>query len=274
MLIDSLMTSGADSPKEKAWEIKLCGLKSVWCFLGVFLFLALVPAQSAEKLEQSSYKTIRNIAGSSVEFTTTLIRKKTNLFLGTNRESLQNIPEQTYPAEKWIYLTGFSFPDTMHQHHSSAMVQSAENGIVDLHWLSAHNGSDDRQEKLYVLRAGGQYHLEFLSFLYGKGTTSLNYPHFYTEEILPFVARRMVPGDPDASFHVLGTLNEGQFVKRFYYVKAEVLNQRIKVQDIETYLVRLTREDERVAEFWVSWEGNRRIVKMRNFQGTWFYLEP
>jgi hypothetical protein len=246
------------------------------------LFLALNHASSFYSspliLAQDTYRTVGSETAPQPQSHTSFSTiQQAHLYLGSLREAPRAIPEQTFAVTRWVWSSLYQNGDSTRFHQTTAFWQANDSSpsALRLLWATAVTGSQSHNEWYRLVPSGVNTQIEFLNQMYGRGEESIPFATVYTEELLPFIARSLGPDEVGIQeFMVLPSLAEGSFVKRYYRTKAEVLPQRLLINDVETYLVRFTREDDRIAEFWVSWQGNRRIIQMRSFMGVWHYFKP
>jgi len=220
------------------------------------------------------YTAVRNLQGKEVQYQAFSTLSVVPGFLGSDLVADRSVEKQTRPVYRYTWGTsyGSAFTDTLFHHHSEAILQIDE--YPDLLWQTSVTSSHEKNEYTRV-RLTDSLRIHFHSTIYGDGVHVMDPKRLYTEEALPFLARSMTPDSKDAiQVNLLPTLSEGGYVKKIFAAEGEVLPNRQLVQDVETYTVRFTRDDNRTAEFWISRAGNRRVIKMKNFQGTWFHLTP
>ncbi len=135
--------------------------------------------------------------------------------------------------------------------------------------------SDNLSNEFYDLNKNDSIPQLYVKNYLNRDTThSLLYKELFTEEALFWIVRYMAELKLSSKkLYLLDPLVHGLFSEKVYFTTIEFEDEYYRLQGIRTQKVVVTREDGKKAEFWVSLEASKRIVKAHDFRGRWFDLK-
>ncbi len=135
--------------------------------------------------------------------------------------------------------------------------------------------SDNISNEFYDLNKNDSIPQLYIKNYLNRDTThSLLYKELFTEEALFWIVRYMAELKISSKkLYLLDPLVHGLFSEKVYFTEIQFEEEYFRLQGIRTQKVIVTREDGKKAEFWVSLEASKRIVKARDFRGRWFDLK-
>lgn len=232
-----------------------------WLWVAFFLFF------SPSYAEQGWFQGEILLPEKSFRQTLTFSQDSVPFFKGSHRPAPAMIEDQTYWGMRYVWEAHYRGSDTL-LGWTGTLVGRHMNGRLQPVWYSATRLSTHGNEFFRWFFKKQEGVLDFHSLLYGDGQ-HLWPANVLPEEFLWCLAPWMIHHQQNWQGRMIHGLWENTYVRRDYQVRGELTDQRTRIDDVVARLVRFERDDQAVAEFWVSEQGYR-ILKVQDFYGTWW----